>query len=212
MDEMMSEQERWDWLKQQVRENYPWVIAGVLLAVGGLSGYRWYQQRVENSLLAAAKVYDEVVTAYDKNDLGTVVKLSGELNRDHAGTGYAEQSTLIAARLQLANNQQAQALDNLQKIMAGSKDAELALVARLRAARVQIDQNKPDEALKTLDTASTGAFAASFAEARGDALYAKGDRAAALRAYQEAQGTAKASETTGVDQELLKLKIGELSL
>jgi predicted negative regulator of RcsB-dependent stress response len=205
LDETLSEQEQWDLVKQKVRENYLWVLAGIALAIAGISGYRWYQQRVENGLLAAAKQYDQVLVAYGKNDLAAALKLSDELSRDHKGTGYAEQSMLLIARLQLANNQHAQALEKLQQLMSATSDKELALLARLRAARIQLDQNKPDDALTMLAGAVPGAYAASFAEVRGDALYAKGDKAAALKAYQEAQ-----AGSSGVDGELLKLKIGAM--
>jgi predicted negative regulator of RcsB-dependent stress response len=205
LDETLSEQEQWDLVKQKVRENYLWVLAGIALAIAGISGYRWNLQRVENGLLAAAKQYDQVIIAYGKNDLAAAVKLGDELNRDHKGTGYAEQSMLLIARLQLANNQHAQALEKLQQLMAATNDKELALLARLRAARIQVDQNKPDDALTMLTGAAVGAYAASFAEVRGDALYAKGDKAAALKAYKEAQAGG-----LGVDGELLKLKIGAI--
>ena len=60
-------------------------------------------------------------------------------------------------------------------------DPRLALTARLRLARVQVDQNQADAALATLAGPEAGAFAPRFAEVRGDALLAKGDRAGALR-------------------------------
>ena len=53
--------------------------------------------------------------------------------------------------------------------MDNSKDTELRHIARLRLARVLIDQGKPDDALKTLSDAP-GAFAARYHEVRGDAL------------------------------------------
>ena len=85
-----------------------------------------------------------------------------------------------------------------------SIDDSQALV--LRIARIQLDQNKADDALATLAAAQPGAFAARFAEVRGDALLAKGDRAAALKAYREAVGS-------GADgsNELLTLKINALT-
>ena len=92
-------------------------------------------------------------------------------------------------------------------MLSATRDAELALIARLRLARVQLAQGKADDALKTLDAAKPGAFAARYAEVRGDALLAKGDRAGALKAYREARGGAAST----LDSGLLDLKIGELA-
>ncbi|HEY8507012.1 MAG TPA: tetratricopeptide repeat protein, partial [Steroidobacteraceae bacterium] len=100
------------------------------------------------------------------------------------------------------------AASRLRKVMEETDDRELALVARLRLARVQIAQEKPDDAIATLNAvADPGAFAARFHEVRGDALYAKSDKAGALKEYLAARaGTGIGS----VDAELLELKINDL--
>jgi predicted negative regulator of RcsB-dependent stress response len=106
------------------------------------------------------------------------------------------------------NNQLPQAATDLTRVLQHTKDPELKLVVRLRLARVQLGQGKPDEALKTLNdpTVKPGAFASRFAEVRGDALLAKGDRAGALQAYREARAGADT-----VDAQLLDLKIDDLA-
>jgi predicted negative regulator of RcsB-dependent stress response len=72
---------------------------------------------------------------------------------------------------------------------------------------VQLAQGNTDAALKTLDAARPGAFAARYAEVRGDVLLAKGDRDGALKAYREARINGAGTLDTG----LLDLKIGELA-
>jgi predicted negative regulator of RcsB-dependent stress response len=69
---------------------------------------------------------------------------------------------------------------------------------------VQVDQNQADAAIATLAGAEAGAFAPRFAEVRGDALLAKGDRAGALAAYREARAA-------GSNVDLLDLKINDLT-
>ena len=78
-----------------------------------------------------------------------------------------------------------------------SKDAELAQVARLRVARLLIQQGKHDEALKLLDVEKAGAFAAQVHEIRGDAQVAKGDRDSGARAEYAA---ALAADVDGADR------------
>jgi predicted negative regulator of RcsB-dependent stress response len=91
--------------------------------------------------------------------------------------------------------------------METTKDKQLALVARLRLARVQLAQGKPDDAIKTLDAVDPGAFKARYQEARGDALFAKGDKAGALKEYQAARDAALGQS---VDPQSLELKIDDL--
>ena len=216
MEEYMNEQEQWDWLRSRAREYGPWIVAGVALAAAGLWGWKWWQARQEENLLKAAGQYEQVIAAFGKNDVATTSRLADQLQQEHPGTGYAEQAQLATAGLQVENNQLAAALERLQKVMTSTRDAELALTVRLRIARLQLEQNKADDALATLAAATPGGFAARFAEVRGDALLSKGDRAGALKAYQEAQSAAKlAPEAAGngasAASELLTLKINELT-
>ncbi len=96
--------------------------------------------------------------------------------------------------------------------MEGSDDPQLRLLARVRIARVQITENNADAALKTLEGAEPGGFAARFDEVRGDALLAKGDRAGALAAWRKAEAAAggKGDRPATVDLEGLRLKIWDL--
>ena len=77
-------------------------------------------------------------------------------------------------------------------------------------ARLQTAMGKPDEALATLGNADAGAFQSAYAEARGDALQAKGDAAGALREYQTAKAARPAATAAGSESDLLALKIHDL--
>jgi predicted negative regulator of RcsB-dependent stress response len=80
-------------------------------------------------------------------------------------------------------------------------------VARLRLARVQIAQQKSDDALATLNGVQPGAFGPRFHEVRGDADLAKGDKAGALAEYRAARAMDMGG---GRDATLLDLKISDL--
>ena len=206
----MNEQEQWEFVRNWLRQNGVWLVAGVALAAAGLWGWRSWQAHQEAMLMEANGQYQQVLAAFGRNDMPTVIKLADHLVSTHPGTGYAEQAQLAAARMQVENNQLPGALDRLQKVQSTTSDPELSLVVRLRIARLQIEQNRIDDALKTLSAVNPGAFAGRFAEVRGDALRAKGDRAGALKAYREAQSSqsAQAGASAG---DLLALKINELT-
>jgi len=208
VDEYLNEQEQWDSVRAWLRQNGVWLVAGVLLAAVGVWGWRAWQAHEETLLTQASAQYEKLVAAFSRNDLSTVSTLADQLSADHPGTGYAEQAQLAAARLQVENKQLPAAIDRMQKVLAKTSDPELALVVRLRIARTQIEMNKPDDALATLAAAQPGAFASRFAEVRGDALYAKGDRAGAYKAYTEAQAANAGAPSNG---DLLALKINSVA-
>ena len=118
-----------------------------------------------------------------------------------------DQAHLFDARIAVEAGDLAKADTLLRDVMSNTKDSQLALVARLRLARVQLAQNKLDDALATLNGGTPGAFEARFHEARGDVLFTKGDKAGALKEYEAAQA---GTESRSVDAQSLQLKINDL--
>jgi len=206
VSEYLSDKEQWEQIRTWVRENGLWVVAGVALAAAGLQGWRWWQARVDARGVQASAVYTRMIEALEKGDRTQAFVRLGELERDHASSPYTDQAKLIAARVYVEGNELDKAARELESVMQNSKDRELALLSRMRLARVEIAQGKPDAALATLSAAEPGAFAARYHEVRGDAYYAKGDRPAALKEYRSAAGAPELG-----DAALLDLKIADLA-
>ncbi len=207
MDDYLSEKEQWEWVKAQVRENGPAVLLAIVLAVAAVFGWRWWQAHQDARQLEAGGKYMQMVQSLERGDRGQALVLLGELERDYAGSPYTDQARLLAARMYVDEAQLDHAAGELATVAEHSKDHDLALIARLRLARVQIAQGKPDSALATLGgAAEAGAFAARYHEVRGDAYYAKGDKSAALTEYRSAQSAG----AEGTDTTLLQLKIADL--
>ena len=207
MEEYLNEREQWERVLAWLREQGPWILGGVAVALAVFGGWHYWQNRIQQRDLAAASSYEQVIDAFSRNDVSGGLQLADALGKAFPGTAYADQTNLAVARIQVENKQLEPAAARLQQVLASTKDTELALLVRLRLARVQLAQGKADEALKTLDAAKPGAFAARYAQVRGDALLAKGDRDGALKAYREARGDGASTLDTG----LLDLKIGELA-
>jgi predicted negative regulator of RcsB-dependent stress response len=73
---------------------------------------------------------------------------------------------------------------------------------------VQISQQKPDDALATLNGVDPGAFGPRYHEIRGDADLAKGDKAGALSEYRVARSMDMGGGAG--NNSLLDLKISDL--
>ncbi|HVN44532.1 MAG TPA: tetratricopeptide repeat protein [Steroidobacteraceae bacterium] len=208
MDDYLSEKEQWEWLKASARENAPAVLLALVVVAAAVFGWRWWQSHQDARQLEAGGKYMQMVQALEHSDRTQALVLLGELERDYSGTPYADQARLLAARVYVDEAQLDHAANELSTVMQSSRDRDLALIARLRLARVQIAQGKPDAALATLAAQKDpGAFAARYHEVRGDAYYAKGEKVAALAEYRSAQ-TAGAA---GTDTSLLQLKIADLA-
>jgi predicted negative regulator of RcsB-dependent stress response len=203
----LDDSEQLEQVKAWFRENGLWIVAGIVIGVGGLGGYQWYENRRNTQAETASERYDAMIEAFTRNDQTRGLTLVDEINREYAWTPYAALSTLVAARVHIEANELDKAAAGLKSVMETAKDDEIKLIARLRLARVLSAQGKHDEALALLTVKEAGEFAPRIAETRGDLLLAKGDRAGALREYQ----TARAGEKDGVvDVDLLDLKIRDL--
>jgi predicted negative regulator of RcsB-dependent stress response len=88
--------------------------------------------------------------------------------------------------------------------MEHAKEDELRDVARLRLARVLIDEKKPDEALKLLEAKHGDSFTGLYADVKGDVLLAQGKRQEARAAYQVALDKSDAASPL---RQIIQLKL-----
>ncbi len=209
-DEYYNEQEQWERVKAWVRENVLWVLAGIAIGAAALSGWRWWTERQETRAVSASVRYGEALDAFERADATRALTVIDELRKDYADSPYTDQGDLAAARSLVENNELDKAALRLTRVMNGSKDPQLRMVARYRLVRVLMAQSKLEQAQATFPVAA-GAFAARFQELRGDLLLAKADRPGALREYLAVKALESAADSdVTLDMAGLDLKISDL--
>jgi predicted negative regulator of RcsB-dependent stress response len=208
VEEYLSEKEQWEAIKSWFRENGLWIVAGIAVGAAGIGGWRWWDAHVDQVGMEASGKYEQMLMAFGKGDRTEGLVLLGDLEHNYPSSPYVDQAKLAAARVYVDANELDKANTELQAVSHHSKDPHLALLARLRLARVQIAQQKPDDALASLNGVEPGAFAPRFHEVRGDAEFAKGNKAGALTEYRAARAMDMGSGAT--DTSLLDLKISDL--
>jgi predicted negative regulator of RcsB-dependent stress response len=207
-EEYLTDDEQLEAVKRAFSEYAPWIIGGVVLGVGGWFGIQHYRSQQNEHALQAAAQFTQMTVAMQLNDRAQSRKIADGIIKDFKGSPYADQAQLSLARMDVEEGVDGNAIAPLTEVMTNSKDGELKQIARLRLARILIDQGKPDEAIKTLDAGTPGSFAARYHEVRGDALYAKKDIPGAAAAYNAALSAAAGG---GADASLLELKIADLA-
>ena len=205
MEVYTTEEQQVEVIKSWWKENGTSVIAGTVIGLVGLFGWRYYNEHQQAGQEAASQAYNAMTTQLAKGDAAALEQAQAFISA-HKGDSYAELAALELAAAAVKANQLDLAAQQLTQVATGG-DESLRPIAGLRLARVLNEQGKADEALAQLAKIDSEAFKAQVAEARGDVLLKQGKPEEARDAYQAAAdaGGLQASAE-------LKLKMDDLAL
>ncbi|MDX1454315.1 MAG: tetratricopeptide repeat protein [Gammaproteobacteria bacterium] len=173
-------------LKAWWNENWLFITVGLFISVGSVVGYRMWEARQLELTEQASNVFEAASEAALDGDLETLAARTGTLESDYAGTPYAAQAALLHAAKLVENGELQAAAGKLRWAMNNSDDPELALLARLRLARVMLMTDQAADATSLLTAVEAGAYDALYQETLGDAALLQGDREQARAHYSEA--------------------------
>ena len=206
MDDLLSEKEQIEKMRAWWSEYGWYVVGGIALGAIILFGINFYQSRQAEDAVAASVLYDEITEHVTNGNLEAAEAAAGRLDGDYRNSSYAAQSKLAMARLYMDKNRDQDAAEALNALLAMGGFEHLKSVARVRLAKILLYQGKPEEVLSLLEGRDDQAFAALYAEERGDAYVALGRYDEAREAYQAALSEGQQS----VDQGLIQLKLLDL--
>jgi predicted negative regulator of RcsB-dependent stress response len=182
----LEEQEQLEDLKAWWAQYGAYVSAAVTtvaVIVIGVQGWRWYQASQAEK---AGVLYQAVSQAARANDAAKAKDPTTQIEAQFGGTAYAPRAALLYARLLYDAGDKSGAKTQLQWAIDHAAEDELKAVARFRLAQVLLDEKAYDEALRAIDVKTDDAFAAIYADLKGDILAAAGKGADARAAYQSA--------------------------
>jgi predicted negative regulator of RcsB-dependent stress response len=182
----MTEQEQIEILKRWLKQYGLVILAGIILALLVISGWRYWQERRINMLTHASILFDEMINSRAQNQADTAIAQAKKLRHDYSDTPYAQMAAFMLAKEAVANKQYPAAIKQLNWLLDHSDTPALKQMARTRLARIMLAQNKPAEALKTLEKVEDKTFIGLINEIKGDAYAALKDTSKAQQAYQQA--------------------------
>ena len=206
MDEYLSDKEQVERLRQWWRENGWFLIGGVALGLLALYGYNQYFAYQTRQSEAAGALYAAVQEAADESDTAAAETAFEQLRSEYPDHAYTFQAAMLVASATVVTAPDS-ATEKLRFAMEQSDDPDLAMIARLRLARVLAYREQYPEALALLNVPQPGQFAGRIAEIRGDIHAALGETDAARTAYLEAMVTPGAEL---LDRGFLQMKLTDL--
>lgn len=186
MAEYDTEEEQVKALKDWWNENGRSVIAGVVIGVAGLGGWKYWTNYQEQQSQIASALYSGIRNAIVAQDEPAIIATATELKQNYTSTPYAAHGALLLAKAKADKDDNAAVIENLQWAIDNSKEHSIKAIAQLRLARVYIEDNALDSAEALLSQEYPLAYQSLLMEVRGDLFVSRGDIPAAREAYERA--------------------------
>ena len=208
MDEFLSEKEQIAQIRQWWGENGMYIIAGLVVGIAGLVGWNQWQQYRETRAGEGSEAYTAMSEALENATAVTAFEVGARLISEYQDTPYADLAGFALAKYHVGQSEAELAAGYLSGVLENTRDEEIRHIARLRLARLQMEQAEYATALQTLAIPAPGRFAARYHELRGDAHFGLVDQATARDEYRQALGL---FEQGVVNTQLLQMKLDSLA-
>ncbi|MBY8088129.1 YfgM family protein [Vibrio fluvialis] len=198
-----TEEQQVEAIKDWWKENGKAVIFGAVIGLGGLFGWRFYQDSVTSAQEAASASYTKAIQTLATKGVDGEADVQSFIDSNNKSE-YAVLAAMQLAKAQVQAGNLDEALAQLEWAKNATGDAALKPVITYRVARLQAEQGNFDAALSELANIKEQSWTGRVAELRGDISLRKSDKAAAYAAYTEAQQAEDASQT-------LQMKLDDLA-
>ena len=182
----LEEQEQLAELKhfwKQYGDLITWALIVVFGTVAAWNGYQYWQTRQASQ---ASVMYDEVDRAVSSGDMARIERSLADMKDRFAGTVYAEQAGLLAAKAFYEKGNIDASKAALVWVTDKATDEGYRSIAQLRLAGILLEAKSYDDALKALAGTFAKDFAPLVSDRRGDIFLLQGKKAEAKAAYESA--------------------------
>ena len=201
MSDFLSDEEQLERLQTWWRRNGTGLVTGLVLAVAGLAGWRWYDQWATEARQATSGLYESFLAAEGE---GRTI-LAEQLDEASEGTAYQAFTLLHRAREAVEADAIEAAVAYLQRVIDTDSPDSLKDLARIRLARLHQQGGDGVAALAVLAGVRGSGYRGLAQELKGDIHTERGEPSLAHEAYRSA------FEEMGGERErpILEMKIND---
>ena len=205
MEVYSNENEQTDALRRFFANNGKALAVGVVIGIAALGGWRYWSGHQEEATKSVSAQYQQLTSAMQAGKPETLEAVNTFANEN--SNTYGALAAMDLAKQYVDTSQLDKAATLLQNGLKDTKDANLQAVINLRLARIQLQQNHADAALKTLDAVKGDGWTAIVADIRGEALLSKGDKQGARDAWSKGVE----SDASPALKQMMQMKMNNLS-
>ena len=200
----IEEEQEINQLKDWWKENGKTIIVAFILGVGGMFGWRYWQEHQAEQIAQASAQYDALIYSAQQDEQAKKANIE-QFVQANSKTAYAVFALLDEAKKATEKQDFVAAEVNLNQALTQSQDEVLTSIVALRLSAVQFQLGQLDNALTTLNQVKGESFNARKALLTGDIQVAKGDKIAAKNSFDQAQQSG-----SQLEQQMAKMKLNNL--
>ena len=204
----MTEDEQLDAIKRWWKRYNGVVTVAISVVLLVISGFKYWNFHQEKITQQASGTYERMMVAFSNEDNKAVRGYANQLVTDYGKTVYADAARLTLAKHYVVREQFDKARDELSYVALHTKMPALKYIAKLRLARLWLQQNEHVKALHQLETIQDPTYAAIVNELKGDIYAAQGQNKKAVSFYRHAL---KEVHAKGMNNPFLDMKANELA-
>ncbi|MGO4894224.1 YfgM family protein [Flavobacterium sp. W21_SRS_FM6] len=202
MERYETEEQQVEAIKRFWKENGMALAIGAIIGLGGLYGWRYYNEQQISAQESASLAYEEAATQLSSDEKG--FSKAQNYVSEHADTGYAYLMSLELAQKAIERKDLDEANKQLSFVANNADVAAIKAIASIRLARVQIEQGQLAEALKSAELVSDDAFSGQVNEVKGDVYLAQ-------QLFDKARAAYSAALEKNSNDGALKMKLDNLA-
>ncbi|HJL93327.1 MAG TPA: tetratricopeptide repeat protein [Woeseiaceae bacterium] len=208
MDDLLSEKEQIQYIREWWQENRLYIFVVGFLLIGGITGNNFWKSSILNYQISASSLYESLAIDISENDLEGGEAIAKRIYDEHNDTIYADKARLAMAYFYMSQSRDEDAANVLRDLLSASNNNELQLLGTLRLAKILLYQGKHQDVLELLENNIGHAYETKYSELLGDAYFALENFSKAELAYMNAlKGT---SSSQMVDTSLIQMKMNDL--
>ena len=204
----MTEEEQLDAIKAWWQRHQRWITTMLLSVLLLVAGYRYWHWHTDKITRQASMSYERLMVAVSNQDGQAIEAYAKTLAKEYPKTVYGDAAQLTLAKYWISESKWADAQHLLETVAFHAKMPALQQVARIRLARLYLENKAYDQALKYLEKTKSSMYKPLIDELKGDVYMATGRYQEAEMLYRDAREETKAR---GIGNVFLDMKVNELA-
>ena len=169
------------WLK----DNFLYLISGLVIGLVAILGFNYYQSSQTNLQHELSLSYEKTLDLYKQGEFDSYLAEANKINAENPKNIYSTMLNLYSAKYYHDNNMFDDAEKTLLLIVENSDSLEYKYIALIRLARINTSQKKYENAIEILNTIDDKSDPLVL-ELLGDIMLQTNDKISAINYYESA--------------------------